>query len=151
LTALAVLPSGLWATRNWAAGNGFRIATVGDLTLLYHMAGYSVSEERGVDWLDNFIPRCEEMYGKPKPRVEPGDDVIAAARSLAVDEIKARPGAAARVLVKSQVKLLVSHSLGDLCNILAVHYQPSNLFARLVLGESAESEVQSPALLAAAL
>jgi 4-amino-4-deoxy-L-arabinose transferase-like glycosyltransferase len=139
IIALAILPSLIWAKRNDAVGEGFRVCTAGDMVLFYHGAGDTISEERGEDWLENWTTRCEELSEKLKERIEPGEDVIHKARRLALEEIRARPEAATRVLVKSQLRLMIAHSLGDLYRAFGITYQPSNLFARLILREGGQS------------
>jgi len=142
IIVVAVLPSLLWATRNKIVGEGFRVCTAGDMVLFYHGAGDTISEERGEDWLANWTLQCEELSAKLKQRVQPGEDVISAARRLALEEIRARPLAATRVLMKSQLRLLVAHSLGGWYNLVGASYQPSNLFARLIFREDTESSGQ---------
>ncbi len=142
--ALAILgcfaPSAAWVVRNQAVGEGARFSSLGDLTLLYHGAGYTISEERGEDWIKTWPDRIAELSERLEARVRPGDDVITAARRMAVEEIRARPVPFARVLVKSQVKLFLSHSLSDFYQVLGRPYRPSGLFSRWVLRESEEGE-----------
>src|SRR5262249_21645437 len=110
LVLTALLPPLGWAARNQSVGEGLRVSTVGDVTLLYYVAGYGISEEQGKDWLQDWPLQSKALATKLKNRVEPGEDVISAARRLALEEIQARPTAVARVLLKSQLKLWVAHS-----------------------------------------
>lgn len=136
VAAAALLPSAAWAVRNAATGNGFRVSTVGHVTLFYYFAGYAISEERGVDWLTTWPERSVELLGRLRERVKPGDDIFSRMKELAVEELKARPGPAAKVLAKSWVKLYVAHSLGEVYQLFGAEYRPQNLFARLVLREN---------------
>lgn len=148
---LAVVPSALWAARNYTVGEGYRVSWVGDATSLFYFASYPISEERGEDWLGAWPRRNQELLARLGQRIEPGDDVFTQARRLAAEEMRARPTAVARVLAKSQVKLYLDHSLPVLCDLLGIPYQSSNLFARLGLGQQVAAEIKSPALLAVAL
>jgi hypothetical protein len=135
LLALAALaPPGLWACRNRAVGGGLRVATVGSVNLLFYTAAYAISEERGEDWLGSWPARVDELADRLGERVGPGEDVFAAADRLALEELAARPGPAARVVLKSSAKLAVDHSLGDAARLLGLTYRPTGLFSRLVLG-----------------
>ena len=133
----SLLPSVGWMARNSAVGNGFRLSTVGDMTLLYYFAGYSIAEERGQDWgeLTKLRGVTDELLGKLKERVKPGDNVYRVMRSLALEELNARPGAAAKVLAKSWVKLYLTHSANELYPLLGWEYRPTNLMSRYVLRE----------------
>ncbi len=137
VAALTLLPSAAWAVRNAAVGNGLRVSTVGDVTLFYYFAGYTISEERGEDWVGRWPTRSAELLAKLRARVGPGDDVFAAMRAISREELQARPAVAARVLAKSWVKLAVAHSAGDAAHLVGEPYRPSNLVARLVLREEA--------------
>jgi hypothetical protein len=132
---LVLLPSGAWAARNYAAGEGFRVSTVPEINLLYYSAAYAISQERGEDWEASWPDRVEELSGRVGQRLAPGEDVPGAIRRLAVEELRARPAAYARVQAKSGVKLLVDHSLGSLYGELGQPYTPSGLFSRLILRE----------------
>lgn len=144
VAAGTILPSAGWAARNAAVGNGFRVTTVGDMTFFYHFAGYTLSEERGVDWLQAWPERCEEQLAALRPRVKPGADVYNEMRAVAMEELKARPAVAAKVLLKSWVKLYIAHSVGELYHLLGVEYRPTNLMSRYVLGEATPSEPTPP-------
>jgi hypothetical protein len=137
--ATALLPSALWAWRNQAVGEGFRVTTVGDLNLLYYSAAYATSEERGEDWLDSWPTRVPELSARLEQEVGPGEDVSAAARRLAVKELRARPGAAVRVQVKSAVKLFVDHSVPSLHHLLGLPYNSTGVFSRWVLRERSDT------------
>jgi hypothetical protein len=153
VVAAGLLP-GLWAFRNQVRGEGFRLTTVGDLNLLYYTAAYSISEEQGEDWLQSWPNRVQELTDRLRSRLTPGEDVVAAARRLALDEIRNRPGAAARVQVKSWLKLFFDHSLPTVADSLGLFYQPSGLFNDLLSSDDTTSSRQqesSPALRIAAL
>jgi hypothetical protein len=134
LIAVAILPSALWAARNRALGEGLRVSSVNDLNLLFYSAAYTVAEERGEDWLTSWPKRVKEMEDKLADHLSPGEDVVTAARRLALAEMIARPGPAAKVHLKSQLKLLIDHSGGDFALVLGRPYEPTGLFSRLVLG-----------------
>jgi hypothetical protein len=151
LVATAVAPSGLWAFRNWSAGEGFRVATVGEVNLLYYTAGYTLSEEKGEDWLASWPNRVGELSQRLERRLAPGQDVFAAGRSLAVEELAARPSVVARMQAKSTLKLFVDHSMGDFMHLIGRQYTPSGLFSRLVLGENKKTEGGNGILFAALL
>jgi hypothetical protein len=139
LVAFAVLPSVLWMTRNRVVGEGFRVSSVGDLNLLFYSDAYMVSEERGEDWFKSWPRRIFEIEQRLAPRLSPGEDVVAAARRMALSDMAAKPGLAAKVHLKSEIKLLVDHSGGDLAMVLGREYQPTGLFSRLVLGGNGQS------------
>jgi hypothetical protein len=148
---LVLLPSGLWAVRNYAAGEGFRVSTVPEINLLYYSAAYSISEERGEDAEASWPSRVEELTARLGTRLEPGEDVFAADRRLAVEELQARPGSYLRVQTKSAVKLFVSHSLGDVYQQLGQPYTRTGLFSRIVLREDNENSAGSLGVLVMAV
>jgi hypothetical protein len=137
IVTLAALPSGLWAARNWRAGEGFRVTTIADVNLLYYFAAYTISEERGEDWMAAWPARVSELTAELAARLRPGEDVIAAGRALAIEELRARPVSAAKVLAKSSMKFALSHSMPDLATVTGREYKPTGLASRLVFGESA--------------
>ena len=55
---------------------------MGDVTLLYYVAGYSISEEHSEDMVEKWPARSEELADKLETHVGPGEDVIAAATGL---------------------------------------------------------------------
>jgi hypothetical protein len=139
LGCLMVLPSGLWALRNLAAGEGLRVSTVADVNLLYYSAAYAISEERGEDWEESWPARIKELSAKLEERIRPGEDVFLVGRRLALEEMRARPVAVLRVHVKSVAKLFLDQSVGSLYAALGRAYTPSGLFSRFVLREGAGS------------
>jgi hypothetical protein len=120
--------------RNYVAGEGFRVTTVPDVNLLYYSAAYTISEEQGEDWEASWPRRVADLSDKLRKRLEPKEDVSDAVRRLAVEELQARPTMYAMVLVKSAVKLFISHSLGSLYQLLGYEYTPSGMFSRIVFG-----------------
>jgi hypothetical protein len=57
-----------------------------------------------------------------------------------------RPGATAKVFAKSQLKLLVDHSVGEFAILLGLHYEPSGLFSRMFLGRERGSDASATQL-----
>jgi hypothetical protein len=151
LVAGALLPSGAWALRNYYSGEGLRVSPIASLNLLYYAAGYAIAEERREDWVATWPDRVGELADRLGGRIGPGEDVYSAAGALAVDELRGRPTALIRVLVKSQVKLLVAHSLGDAYHLLGRSYHPSGLFSRLILAEHRREAEGDPATVVLAL
>ncbi len=151
LAAAAVLPPVLWAARNGAVGEGFRVSTVGDLNFLFYSAAYATSEERGEDWLASWPRRVAEAEAELGGRLAPGEDVVTAARRLAFEKMAARPGVTAKTHAKSQLKLLVDHSAGDFADLLGIPYRPTGLFSRLVLGGDPGEEGAGAAQIAVTL
>jgi hypothetical protein len=135
LIASAVVPSLIWADRNRHVGEGFRVSTVADENLLFYTAAYSISEQRGEDWLESWPERVRELTTQLGSRLAPGEDVVAAGRRLAFAEIASRPTYVARVMAKSAVKLAVDHSIPETAQLLGTSYKGSGLFSRLVLHE----------------
>jgi hypothetical protein len=146
-----LLPSAAWACRNWAVGEGFRVTTVPDINLYYYTAAYTISEERGEDWLEAWPNRVHDQSELLEQRVRPGEDVFAVMRRSAVEELQARPGPALRVLVKSTVNLFLAHSVGAAYQLVGLEYTPSGLFSRLVRREGNESRDTNWGMLAPAL
>jgi len=128
------LPLSAWAARNQAVDEGFRLTTVGDLNLLYYTAAYAISEERREDWLQSWPVRVEGLTNLLRRRLQPGEDVISAARRLAWREIQVRPKNVAKVQAKSWIKLFLDHSLDTAAATLGLPYQPSGLFSSFLLG-----------------
>jgi hypothetical protein len=133
LTLATGLPPVLWAFRNQAVDEGFRVTTVGDLNILYYTAAYCISEERREDWLQSWPVRVEGLTNRLGRRLHQGEDVVIAARRLAWDEIRSRPGSVVKVQAKSWFKLFLDHSMDTLAGTLGLPYQPSGLFSALVL------------------
>ena len=138
MAATAVLPSALWAVRNSAVGEGLRVCTTGDVNLLFYMAGYTISEERGEDWLETWPERVDELAAELGRRVRPGEDVFQVGRGLATEELRKRPVFAARVLAKAGMKLAISHSAPDLAHVLGTPYEASGFLTNLVFDGKAQ-------------
>jgi 4-amino-4-deoxy-L-arabinose transferase-like glycosyltransferase len=146
--ATAAVPVLGWSARNAAVGEGFRLCTVTDVTT-YYFAHYVGAEERGEDghksWPAAFTTRTRAL----ETSVAPGEDCHAGAGRMARAEIAATgPKLVARVLAKSQLKLWVSHSLGDALRPLGIEYKPSGLVGVLVLNEPGEPAVRPQTVLA---
>lgn len=135
----ALIPPAGWAVRNNAVGEGLRVSSVGDINLLYYSAAYAISEERAEDWLQSWPQRVDELTLRLEQQLRPGEDVVAAARRLAIAELRARPVIALRVHAKSMFKLFCDHSLGLASELVGIPYQPSGLFSRLVLRDRTEA------------
>jgi 4-amino-4-deoxy-L-arabinose transferase-like glycosyltransferase len=151
ILVLAALPSGMWAARNWRAGEGFRVTTIADINLLYYFSAYTISEERGEDWMTAWPARVAELTAKLRTRLRPGEDVIEAGRALAIEELRSRPTAAIEVLTKSSLKFGLSHSMPELAALTGREYRPTGLASRLVLGDPGEASAPpvSPSLVVA--
>jgi hypothetical protein len=134
VTVLALLPSTVWAWRNWAVGEGLRVSTVADLNLLFYSAAYSISESRHEDWHATWPRRVGELGGRLARRLSPGEDVISAGRRLATEELMARPQATARVYMLSMSKLALDHSMPGAARIFGTTYVPSGLVSSLLSG-----------------
>jgi hypothetical protein len=139
LAVAAALPSVAWSARNAQAGFGFRVSTVGDLNHLFYTAAYVESESRGEDWLKSWKQRVQENESKLRSRIQPGDDVFTAARSLAFEELLSKPQLTAKVLAKSWVKLFLANSASMYAGLLGQEYESTGLFARYVLGETSDN------------
>jgi hypothetical protein len=142
MTMTAGLPPTLWALRNHAVGEGFRVTMVGDLNLLYYTAAYSISEERHEDWLESWPVRVDFLTNLLSRELERGEDVVIAARRLAWREIQSRPKIVAKVLGKSWAKLFLDHSLDILATTLGKTYHPTGVFSAFVLGHALPSDNQ---------
>jgi len=129
----AFLPPTLWAFRNQAVYEGFRVTTVGDLNLLYYTAAYAISEERHEDWLESWPTRVDGLTNRLSRRLRPGEDVISAARRLAWDQIRQRPKSVIKVQAKSWLKLFVDHSMPTVAEALGIAYRPSGIFSNLIM------------------
>jgi 4-amino-4-deoxy-L-arabinose transferase-like glycosyltransferase len=136
------LPPTMWAFRNQAVNEGFRVTTVGDLNLLYYTAAYSISEERHEDWLESWPTRVDGLTNRLSRRLRPGEDVVSAARRLAWDQIRQRPKGVIKVQAKSWLKLFVDHSIPTLAEALGIAYKPSGIFSNLVM--NSEPRPQAP-------
>lgn len=135
--ALLVLP---WMTRNWMAGEGFRLSTVGDFSVVFYTAPCAVSEAAGDDCDRSYPRRWAEIGERLKANLRPGDDPLALASTFAWRDIRQHPDGVARMYAKSMVKLSIGHSLWTWQRGLGRAYRPSSLFAVLVLGDSAPAE-----------
>ncbi len=142
LAAAAFIPPTLWAFRNQAANEGFRVTTVGDLNLLYYTAAYAISEERHEDWLESWPTRVDGLTNRLSRRLRPGEDVVTAARRLAWDQIRQRPKSVLKIQAKSWLKLFVDHSLPTAAETQGLTYRPSGLFSNLIM--NSEPRPQGP-------
>jgi len=143
IVVAALVQPALWAARNAVVGEGFRTSTAGEVTQLFSFAAYTISEERREDWLATWLTRVDELGTKLEHRLRPGEDVFSAARTLAIEELRARPAATARVLAKSELKLMVDHSTGGAAAALGLKYEPSGFFSRFVLREQTATRVRT--------
>ena len=135
LIVTASLPSVLWAARNAEVGEGFRVSSVADHNLLFYTVAYTLAEQHGHDWGEEWEANVLSLASRVGARLQSGEDVFLAARHLALEELRQRPVAAARVLLKSSIKLMVSHSVDVVMHQFGRPYQPTGLFARIGLGE----------------
>jgi hypothetical protein len=142
LAIAAFLPPTLWAFRNQAVNEGFRVTTVGDLNLLYYTAAYAISEERREDWLESWPTRVDGLTNRLSRRLKPGEDVVTAVRRLAWDQIRQRPKSVLKIQAKSWLKLFVDHSLPTAAETLGIAYRPSGLFSNLIM--NSEPRPQGP-------
>jgi hypothetical protein len=142
LATAAFIPPTLWAFRNQAVNEGFRVTTVGDLNLLYYTAAYAISEERREDWLESWPTRVDGLTNRLSRRLKPGEDVVTAARRLAWDQIRQRPKSVLKIQAKSWLKLFVDHSLPAAAETLGIAYRPSGLFSNLIM--NSEPRPQGP-------
>lgn len=145
---VAVVPSGLWAARNAATGNGPRVSTVGEMNLYYYGAAYVISEGRGEDWFTSWPQRVQELTDRLEGKLQPNQDVFGLARKEALTELKAHPGTTAKVAAKSQVKLGVDHSAGLAAGLYGVEYRPSGFFSDLLRGRFDSSKLSVWGLIA---
>jgi hypothetical protein len=145
---VAVLPSAAWAVRNANAGHGPRVSTVGELNLYFYGAAYVVSEDRGDDWFASWPQRVDELEQRLAGKLQPGQDVFAAARGEALAEFRSRPTTTAKVLAKSEVKLLIDHSAGLAAGLYGVEYRPSGFFSDLLRGKFDTSKLSVWGLIA---
>lgn len=144
----AVVPSVAWASRNRADGHGSRVSTVGELNLYFYGTAYVISEDRGDDWLTSWPTRVEELEQRLAGKLEPGQDVFAAARREALSEFRARPATTAKVFAKSELKLCLDHSAAPAAALYGVEYQPSGFFSDLLRGRLDASKLSRWSLIA---
>jgi hypothetical protein len=133
LGALAV--PGAWVLRNHAQGEGARLATAPDLTLVFYTGPCVRSEAAGRDCDADRPRQMADFDTRIKSVLRPGQDAVTVARRLAVHDILEKPATMARVQLKSLVKLVVGHSMGTFYPLLGRPYVSSGLFSRFVLRE----------------
>ncbi len=137
--AVALLPPLGWSMRNAAVGNGFRVSTAGELTLYYYFVASVRAEERGEDMYVVWPKLVEQLLSELQAKVRPGDDVYAVMQHDAVQELQSKPTAAGKVLLKSQARLWVAHSVDDLYELFGEKYQSTNLVSRYVFGDKVDA------------
>ena len=146
---VAVLPTVAWSARNASKGEGFRLCTVGDVTMYYYFAHFVRAEQRGEDGHATWSPAFPVRTAALREKVRPGEDCHTVAGRMAREEIAAAgPTPVARVLAKSQFKLWTSHSLGDALRPLGIEYRPSGLAAVFLLNEPGEPAFRPQTVLA---
>ena len=150
LVATAVIPPAAWAARNYAGGEGLRVSSIVEQQLLFRSGAYVLSEERGQVGVPDWPTRAAELKTLLLASVEPGDDVYAASRTLGLHMMLDRPVEAIRIHVRSLARLVLSHSMKDLFEVVGSRYPETGLFSRFAMGESSQSRISSvPALTAA--
>ncbi len=147
---LTALPSVAWSARNLAKGEGFRLCTVGDLTMYYYFAHAVRSEPLGTDWHATWSAAFPKRTDELREHAKPGDDCHALAGRLAREELAADPKSTAKVLLKSQLKLWTGHSLADVLRTFGIAYKPSGLMSTFVFGEESDTGFSGWTLVAAA-
>jgi hypothetical protein len=90
----------------------------------------------------------DELEQRLAGKLQPGQDVFAAARGEALAEFKSHPGTTAKVLAKSEVKLLIDHSAGLAAGLYGVGYKPSGFFSDLLRGRLDTSKLSVWGLIA---
>jgi hypothetical protein len=153
-TALACLiaaaPPAAWSARNAVKGEGFRLCTVGDLTMYYYFAHFIRAEQRGENAHATWPAAFAERTAALRLTVGPGDDCYATANRMARAEAAADPKSTAKVLAKSQIKLWTAHSLGDAARPFGLPHRPSGLLAVFAFGEAGEGSFRPETVLALA-
>jgi hypothetical protein len=136
LSVAAVLPPALWTGRNQAAGEGCRLTSAADLHLLYGTTAHAFAEERHQDWWTSWLFDSSALTTDLERRLVPGEDVIPAARRLALEELADRPGPAVRVVLKSLAQFLLADSTGTAAALLGNLDQSPGLVTQLVYDQA---------------
>jgi hypothetical protein len=126
-----------WLVRNQAVGEGWRLSSATESDLLYDTAARAVAEERRQDFSASRPALIAELTATLEARIGPGQDVVQAARQLALEEIAARPGAVTRVQLKSLALLLIGDSIDTAAAVLGRLGKSSGCFTRLIRGDPA--------------
>jgi hypothetical protein len=145
--AVCVVIPAFWVVRNYSVGEGLRLSTSSEATLVFYAAPCVRADAAGRECDSSREQDLIETDRRLRSVLQPGDDPMSIARSQAIGDVIAHPFAAFRVQLRSWVKLALAHSMGTLSAVLGMRYQPSNLFSVLVLREdNARSTASSGSL-----
>ena len=128
------IPS-IWVVRNHTVGEGLRLSTSSEATLIFYAAPCVRADAGGRECDSSRNDDLIETDRRLRSVLQRGDDPMSTARSQAIDDVIAHPAATIRVQLRSWIKLAVAHSMGAFSTLLGLEYQSSNLFSALVLRE----------------
>ncbi|MCC7407173.1 MAG: glycosyltransferase family 39 protein [Phycisphaeraceae bacterium] len=129
LAGMSGVPIGLWACRNaWVSPSlGPTVSTVSTINAWYYTVAHMRLNREGKDWLNDWPAMVRELSEELARNARPGEETFATMRRLAGDEVRQNPELYLRTLARSEGKLLLDHSMGELCRRLGMEYQPTNL------------------------
>ncbi|MCC7407170.1 MAG: hypothetical protein IT442_03810 [Phycisphaeraceae bacterium] len=142
LAGMSCVPIGLWACRNaWVSPSlGLTTSTVSTINAWYYTVAHMRLNRDGKDWLNDWPAMVRELSDELAQKAGPGEETFAAMRRLAGDEIRRNPELYLRTIARSESKLFLDHSMGELCRRLGWEYQPSNLRQTLLATDKSWSE-----------
>lgn len=130
---ISMAPSVFWACRNADAGYGWRVSTVSEINLYYYGAAYTISESRGLDWKHNWPAQIQNL--STRLSLAQAEDVNSAMRRESLRVFAEHPTACLKVAAKSEVKLLVDHSMEYTLAQYRLSFESSGLFSDLLKGQ----------------
>ncbi|MCC7409037.1 MAG: hypothetical protein IT442_13285 [Phycisphaeraceae bacterium] len=142
LAGMSCVPIGLWAYRNaWASpALGPTVSTVSTINAWYYTVAHMRLNREGKDWLNDWPAMVQELSYELAQRAGPEEETFAAMRRLAGEEIRRNPELYLRTIARSEGKLFLDHSMGELCRRLGREYQPTNLRQTLLAGDTTWSQ-----------
>lgn len=135
LLTMSLLPAVAWMARNQHVGAGWTFSTVPRVNGLYYTTAHLRIAARGGDLYHDWPAEVAALHAELDARAAVEGEVLAAARNMTREHIRADAPLYVRLLGHSTIKFFTDHSLGTLYERLGLVWQPTGLRDRLLRGE----------------
>jgi hypothetical protein len=148
LLTMSLLPATAWMARNDRVGAGWTLSSVSTINGLYYTAAHMRIAARGGDLYGDWPAEVAALHHDLDARVGADGDVLATARQMTREHMRADRKLYARLLADSAVKFFTDHSLGTLYERLGLTWQATGMRDRLLRGQVNLREAEDRAALA---
>jgi hypothetical protein len=148
LLTMSLLPATAWMARNDRIGAGWTLSSVSTINGLYYTAAHLRIADRGGDLYDDWADEVATLHDELDARTGADGDVLATARQMTREHIRADRNLYARLLADSAVKFFTDHSLGTLYERLGLTWQATGMRDRLLRGQVSLRDAEDRAALA---